>query len=410
MRLRTRYLDYSLSEAMDITLDPSCIEFMSTCWESMKDVFALIDILEPRIARMIWSPNHLVTMLGRLNSYFQSVLRWEQVIVRLAPRLQEQIERIELCHRAVHRFLQLYQDFVTLRGDPFNSLLASAIFLEDVVNMGHLDSVDEIKNKATINIIERQLRFLLARQFNLKKPWKKLSSEDKIHLSLLNSTQGVSACIAPQHRIAYSVVIWRYYLQNEDTRYCQNEGLSTVPQCVERIPELDEIHHELHASRDTPSCFCAWIIACVPECLLSVFGCNVRQLSSLFHDTNHPFYSIRKLFAPLARSFRFNNSFLTSTLGAVFRYSIRLTVAKTLRKLAADTPCETVAPLDTEELLGYILIQSLGLLLVFIRFCGNAETSAPDNFADVKKRFGLLATMRAMAEEYFGMEYMDGVW
>jgi hypothetical protein len=389
--------------------DTSLVEIMKSLWDSMSSVFALIDVVEPRIARMLWSPDGHVNAIGRLHSYFQSVLRWEHVLVRLAPQLRKFLERVEFLHRAILPILQKYQDHLVERGKPVDSLLGTAILFEDFVNMSHLVSVDPAKCKAARSVLECQLRFLLARQFDLTKSWKSLSIEEKCHLAILNCVQGIVPCIVPRHHISMGTTVWRAYLQAEDARYCQDDVFTARTQCVERPPELDECHHELHASRNTSSCFCGWIIASLPLCLLAVLGLDVCQISPLFHNTTHFYYSIRKVFARIATPFCSDNTFLTSTLAAIFRYTLRLTIAKCLRQLAATEPNETTAPIDNVELFGEIIMQSLRLLYKVLQFRKASETK-PESFTVFKKDFGMFFAVRDLATSEYGEELMDGVW
>jgi hypothetical protein len=302
----------SKSNAMRLMLETSYAEFMTTAY---KDVFALVDVVEPRLIRMIWGEDDTASSIGRLHSYCQSALRWEPVLVGLAPHLRGRFGMIEFFYRAMHQFLQEYQDTTVFQKDPSHVLLNTAIFLEDVVHMDQLVFVDAAECEAAKNVLEKYLRFLLARRFDLTKSWKKLGSSDQAVLMILNCIRGIVPCIVPRHNISAEQTCWRRYLQVENNRYGMNETITPSAQCIGRAPELDEMHHDVHAFRQTPSCFCGWIIASLPESLLDVFGLNAHSLSHFFHDTSHSYYSVREHFARIATVsvlIRSDNAFLTS--------------------------------------------------------------------------------------------------
>jgi hypothetical protein len=377
-----------------------------------KGVFALVDVVEPRLVRMIWNEDDTASSIGRLHSYCQSTLRWEPVLVRLLPHLREDFGMIEFFYRAMHQFLQEYQDTTVLQKNPSQVLLNTAIFLEDVVHMDQLGFVDVAECEAAKNVLEKHLRFLLARKFDLTKSWKMLGSSDQKALMVLNCIQSIVPCIVPRHNIPAEQMCWRNYLQAEDlqaedSRYGKNETITTSAQCIGRAPELDEMHHEVHASRNTPSCFCGWIIASLPESLLGIFGLDAHSLSHFFHDTSHLSYSVRRNFAAIATYFRSDNDFLTSTHATEFRYSIRLTVARCFRELQSLDPA---APFKNLEFLGHILMKSTLLFCKFKWWCGKVSETAPDDLKQMKKKSGTLAMLRMLAGHLHGEKTMEGIW
>jgi hypothetical protein len=389
---------------MRLVFEKSYAEFMTRAY---KDVFALVDVVEPRFVRMIWNKDDTISSIGRLHSYCQSALRLEPVILRLAPHLRGRFGRIEFFYRAMHQFLQEYQDTIISQKNLTHALLNTAIFLEDVVHMDQLVFVDTAECEATKNVLEKHLRFLLARKFDLTKSWKKLGSSDQEALMILNCIQSIVPCIVPRHNIPAEQTCWRGYLRAEDSRYGKNETITTSAQCIGRAPELDEMHHEVHASRNTPSCFCGWIIASLPESLLGIFGLNARSLSHLFHDTSHSYYVIRWFFALTVTCYRTDNAFLTSIIATLFRYSIRLTTAKCFRELQAP---DASASSKNEEFLGKILLGSMDLFYTFKGWCKKMREAAPDDFKWMKRQIGAFAMLRILAEHMYGEKIMEGLW
>jgi hypothetical protein len=384
--------------------ETSYAEFMTRAY---KDVFALVDAVEPRLVRMIWNKDNTASSIGRLHSYCQSALRWEPVLVRVLPHMREHFGIIEFFYRAMHQFLQEYQDTTVLQKNPSQVLLNTAIFLEDVVHMDQLVFVDAAECEAAKNVLEKHLRFLLARKFDLTKSWRKLGSSDQKELVILNCIQSIVPCIVPRHNIPAEQIYWQGYLQAKDSRYGKNETITTSAQCIGRAPELDEVHHEVHASRNTPSCFCGWIIASLPEGLLGILGLDAYSLSHFFHDTSHLYYSIRRYFAPIATYFRSENTFLASIQATEFHYSIRLTVAKCFRELRS---LDAAVPFKNVEFLGHILMESTLLFSGSKMFCGKLCEAAPDNFKRMTKQAGPLAALRIVAGKMYGDKIMEGLW
>jgi hypothetical protein len=340
-------------------VDTSYAEFMTSAY---KDVFALVDVIESRLVRMTLNGDDIISSIGRLHSYCQSALRWEPVILRLAPHLRGRFGRIEFYYRAMHQFLQEYQDTIISQKNLFHALLNTAIFLEDVVYMNQLVFVNAAECEAAKNALETHMRFLLSRKFDLTKSWEMLGSSDQGTLMILGCIRSIAPCIVPWHYIPAERACWGNHLRGEHSRYGKNETITTSAQCIGRAPELDEVHHEVHASRNTPSCFCGWIIASLPESLLGILGLDAHSLSHFFHDTSHLYYSIRRYFAPIATCFRSENTFLASIDATKFRYSIRLTVAKWFRELQSP---DAAVSFKNEEFLGQVLIEST---LLFCKF------------------------------------------
>jgi hypothetical protein len=403
-RVGIDFSEDNILRVMRLMFEKSYAELMTRAY---KRVFALVDVVEPRLVRMIWNKDDTASSIGRLHSYCQSALRWEPVLVRLLPHLREQFGMIEFFYRAMHQFLQEYQDTTVLQKNPSQVLFNTAIFLEDVAHMDQLVFVDAAECEAAKNVLEKHLRFLLARKFDLTKSWKKLGSSDQKALVILNCIRSIVPCIVPRHHMPAERICWQGYLQAEDSRYGKNDTITTSAQCIGRAPELDEVHHEVHASRNTPSCFCGWIIASLPESLLGILGLDAHSLSHFFHNTSHLYYSIRKYFAPIATRFRTDKAFLTSAPATEFRYSIRLTVAKCFRGLQS---LEAAAPFKNVNFLGYILMRSIILFFKFRSWCGKGSDTVPDDFKQMKKHFGKLAALRMLAGKMYGEKIMEGLW
>jgi hypothetical protein len=386
-----------------LILETSFIEFITSTY---KDVLALIDMVEPRLIRIMGrkSKDSLLP-IGSLHSYCQSVLRWEPVLVRLAPHLRDDLGMLEFYYRAMHEFLQEFQDSVVLKMVPSISVFYTAMFLEDVAHMDQLVFVDAAECKAAKDVLEKHLRFLLAQKFDLTKPWKKLNSSERLDLGALNCSQSAVPCIVPRHIHPVAMECWRIIMGQER---CDVEIKTNITraQCIGRALELDKMHREVHASLKTPSCFCGWIIACLPESLLSILCLDADSLSRLSHDKSHAYYLFQEVFAPIVRRSCSDNEFLASTTATEFRYSIRLIVAKYFRKMQSPN-----APvLANEQWLFQILSESLLLMLLFIRVCDNKEAASSTRYKHVKEKFGTLFVLRNVAIMIYGEKIMEGLW
>jgi hypothetical protein len=409
LRLPTRvgidFSDDNMLRAVSRMLEPS---YAVSLISAYKDLFFLVGVIEPRLIRMLRSKDEALSSIGHLHSYCQSILRWEPVLMRLAPDLRVDFGMIEFYYRAMHRFLQSSQDFLIVRKDTRPLLLCTATFLEDIAHMDQLAFVDTVECEAAKDVLEKQLRFRLAREFDLTKPWEMLCPNDSHALGIFSCIQSVAPCIVPRHtHIIASPARWRCYFMAGKNCQGKNDTTTTRSQCMGRVPELDKMHHEVHASQEILSCFCGWFIACLPEGLLSVLGLDAHSLSRLFHDPSHSCGMIQKSFPSIAALYHCDTAFLTSTTATTLRYSIRLTTARIFRELQS---LDVVASLAKDEFMRSILSESMLLMLNFIGMCTRLEASAPESYKFLEKKSVTFVALRKVAETMYGEEIMEGLW
>jgi hypothetical protein len=206
------------------------------------------------------------------------ILQWTQVYIHCEPGQISPLELAKECYVVLHMYLMWVLEYVACKLDPYWLLLLGGIILDDITHMKALDCVDAVTATNLATNVLSQIKFLVVVRLNRKKSFGRLPEDDQSLLISLGCCGSIQSSLAPAHRLPDQV--WK----DIQYGYLQFEVDPPSTRCLRLL--CHQNNYERNAERnDGVECHCNWVMACIPQGLLTILGFRSQNIHKIFlHD------------------------------------------------------------------------------------------------------------------------------